>query len=134
MCKKHINKSSIVKAAGFPLAVQCNELIVECAKHYDPNRRMIVGPDRRELAYLSKYAINEAFQIPQLNHMITKSKDAAKVVYEDDPDGCEEIINKYWMVKSKARQSKLPNRLHKIDFKEEFRDLITFLGRVFGIL
>lgn len=71
---KMMIESGIVKAASFPPTMQCNELIVECAKHYDANKRIIVAPDGRKLAYLSERAINEAFRIPEFSGMIYKSK------------------------------------------------------------
>lgn len=112
---KMMMDSGIVKVVGFPLAVQCYELIVECARHYDPNRRVIVTLDGREIAYLSEEAIGEAFHIPQFKNMIYKNSEGAKIVYDADPD------------KRKPRISKLLGKLHRIDLKEEFGDLITLL-------
>ncbi|XP_057824015.2 chaperone protein dnaJ 72 isoform X2 [Cryptomeria japonica] len=37
-CTRAMIEIGIVKAAGFPLAVQCNKLIIECARHYDPDK------------------------------------------------------------------------------------------------
>lgn len=125
---KMMIESEIVKAAGFPLAVQCNELIVECAKHYDASKRMIVAPDGRELSYLSERTISEAFHIPEFTAMIYKSKEKERAFYDDDPDKCLGIINKYWLLKSRPGLSKIPANLHKIYSKQEFNDLITMLN------
>lgn len=42
---KKMIESGIVNAAGFLPAIQCNELIVEFARHYDANTRIVVAPD-----------------------------------------------------------------------------------------
>lgn len=113
---KRMIESGIVHATSFLQSIQCNELIVESAKHYDANTRTIVAPDGRVLAYLSETTIGEAFPISDHKAMVYKSK-GAQVIYDDDPDGCLGIINKYWVLKSRLGISKVPKRLHRIDFK-----------------
>lgn len=124
--------SGIIKAASFPPAIQCYELMIECAKHYDSHTRTIVAKDGRVLAYFSETTINEAFHLPEPRDMIYISIEGAKAVYEDDPKACLEIINKYWLLKSRPSKSKMPSRPHRVDFKDEFRDFITLLNRVVG--
>lgn len=46
-CTREIIESGIIKAYGFSLAMQCNELIVECTRHYDPN----TTPDGNKLEH-----------------------------------------------------------------------------------
>lgn len=64
--------------------------------------------------------------------MIYKSKEATQIVYDDDPDKCLGIINKYWLLKSRPSLSKILDKLHRIDFKEQFDDLVTLLNRIVG--
>lgn len=54
--------------------------------------------------------------------------------FDDDPNKCLGIINKYWLLKSRLGKSKLPVKLHRIDFKEESSDLITMFNRIVGAL
>lgn len=84
------------------------------------------------LAYLFETAIDEAFHIEDHKGMIYTSKQGAQVVYDDDLDRCLGLINKHWVLKTRPGLSKVPSRLHIIDFKEEFGDLITLLNRVIG--
>lgn len=91
-----------------------------------------MAPDGRELTYLSKEAISKAFHIPEFNNIIYKSKEAAQVVYDNDLDKCLGIINKYWLLKSRPSLSKMPTKLHKIDFKEEFGELLMPSNSRFG--
>lgn len=49
-------KSGIVHAAGFLPTMQCTELVVECARHYNPTSKDIVAPDGRVLANISEEA------------------------------------------------------------------------------
>lgn len=53
--------NKIVEGTCFPLAIQCNELIVECARHCDPQERQIWALDGRVLTYLKEVAIKEFF-------------------------------------------------------------------------
>lgn len=64
--------------------------------------------------------------------MVYKSKEGAQAIFEDDSDKCLGIINKYWLLKGRLGIFKIPKKLHRIDFKEEFGDLITLLNRVMG--
>lgn len=88
------------KIVGFLPAIQCNELIVECVRHYDVSTRTVVAPDGRVLAYVSETAISEAFDTQDHKGMVYKSKEAAQAIYEDDLDRCLGIINKYWVLKT----------------------------------
>lgn len=65
----NIMKSGIYQATGFPPSVQCNELVLECVKHYDPRTRMIKSPKGAMLAYLPEEAITEVFGIPRSKDM-----------------------------------------------------------------
>lgn len=47
---KRIIESGIIKAADFPPAIRCHELMIECAKHYDSHSRTIVAEDGTVLA------------------------------------------------------------------------------------
>lgn len=129
---KRIIESGIIKGASFPPTVRCHELMIECAKQYDSHSRIIVAKDGIVLSYLSKGAISEAFHLPEQRDRIYKSLEGAKSTYEDDPDTCLNFINKNWLLKSQPRLNKVPNVPHKIDFQDEFRDLITMLNRVVG--
>lgn len=96
---KKMIESGIVNAAGFLPTIQCNELIVECVRHYVADTRTIVAPNGRVLAYLSKIAINEAFHILDHKSIVYKRKEGAQSIYDDDTDRCPDIINKYWVLK-----------------------------------
>lgn len=37
----NIMKNGIYHTAGFPPSIQCNELMVDCARHYDPQTKTI---------------------------------------------------------------------------------------------
>lgn len=67
---RRIIESGIIKAAGFPPAVKCHELMIECAHHYDSQSRTIVTKDGNILAYLSEEAIDEALHLPDHKDMI----------------------------------------------------------------
>lgn len=67
---KKMIESGLINADGFPPVVQCYELIMECAQHYDSESRRIVAKDGKVIAYLSKTAISETFHLPKPKEMI----------------------------------------------------------------
>lgn len=69
---KRIVRNGIFQAAGFPPAMDCAELMVECAIHYDAQKRQIVAPDGRILAHLSEVVIQETFGIPEHSRTVYK--------------------------------------------------------------
>lgn len=85
-------KSGIVSADGFPPTVQCLELILECAKHYNPERRAILTSNGKLLANLTTGAIGETFGILAFHSMTYKTKDRAATIYEAGVERCAEII------------------------------------------
>lgn len=42
-------------------------------------------------------------------------------------------MNRDWIEKPKSHYSKFPKQLHRSDFKLEYNDIITLLGRVMGL-
>lgn len=91
-----------------------------------------MAEDGNVLAYLAERATSKAFHLPEHRDMIYRSLDGAKSIYEDDPNTCLSIINRDWLQKSRPRLDKIPNGPYRMDFQEEFKDLITLLGRVVG--
>lgn len=74
----NIMKSGIYHAAGFPPSIQCNELMVECARHYDPQFRTIKTPKGLVLAYLAEESKREVFRIPSHREMRVRTKEDAQ--------------------------------------------------------
>ena len=49
--------SGLVEAAGFPVAVQAPELIVECINHYNPDTKQILLPDQSVLISVDRQVV-----------------------------------------------------------------------------
>lgn len=64
--------------------------------------------------------------------MVYISIEGAKSTYDDDPDACAKIIDKFWLKKSRGGRSRWPDKLHRIEFNDEFKDFITLLHRLIG--
>lgn len=92
-------KSGIAVVASFPLAIQCPDLILECAKHYKPERKIISTSDGRLLATVTPEAITEAFGIPPQYSMAYRTISGAQEVYDMGPARGADIINKQWLLK-----------------------------------
>lgn len=78
---KKLTRNGIAHIASFPPAVQCSELVLECARHYDPERKIVVAPDGSKISYLMEISIAEVFNVPTYDKMIYKSKDDALALY-----------------------------------------------------
>lgn len=101
-------KSGIVAVASFPPPIQCPDLILECAKHYNLERKTISTLDGRLLATLTPESIGEAFGIPSHHSMRYRTSNGAKAVYDVGPTRCADLINKQWLLKPRPHVSKMP--------------------------
>lgn len=77
---------------------------MECAKHYNAERRVILALYGKLLAILIAEAIGETFGILAYQSMMYKSKERA---YDAGYERCVGIINKVWMQKPQPHISKL---------------------------
>jgi hypothetical protein len=75
---RRMMRNGTVQAARFLPTVECAELMVECARHYDTQERKIIALDRRVLAHLGELAIQEAFGIPSYIRTSYKTKEDTK--------------------------------------------------------
>ena len=128
----NIVRSGLYAAAGFPPAIQCSELIMECANCYEKEHRSITSPDGQVLANLTPAAIGEAFGIPVHRNMIYKSRERAERMYASAFERCMDTINTHWMSTPKPSRTKLPKQIIADDLKQEYCDLIMMLSRVGG--
>ena len=55
--------SRLVEAAGFPVAVQALELILECINHYNPDTKQILLPDQIVLISIDRQVVVNSLQI-----------------------------------------------------------------------
>lgn len=94
----NIMKSSIYQAVGFPPSVQCSELLVECAKNYDPITWMIQSHKGIVLAYLAEDAIVEVFGVPKSVNMWEKTKDEYEAKFLKKAEVCMIVVNKEWTI------------------------------------
>lgn len=126
-------RNGIVQAAGFPPAMECAELMFECAIHYNAQERQIIAPDGRVLAHLGELAIQETFGIPNYNRTSYKTKEDAKRLYEDQLELYATNVNKSWLEKPRPSLKKVPKKLLHTNFKEDYGDIILLLNRVISV-
>lgn len=129
---RRMMRNGIVQEAGFPPAIECSELIVECAIYYNAQDKQIVAPDGRVLAYLEELAIQEAFGIPNYHTTTFKTKEETGGLYEEQIEPCGTTINKLQLEKSRPTYKKMPKKLLHPDFKDDYGDIILLLNRVMG--
>lgn len=90
-------KNVIYHVAGFLPAVLCNKLMVECARHYDPQTRTILAPSGVVLAFLSEEAIRKTFGIPHYDGMLNRTKQESSTLFEKAPGRCMGLATSDWM-------------------------------------
>lgn len=78
-------KSGLVHVAGFPPAIQCYELILECARQYVFDKKRVVSTEGRVLENFSPVSIAQAFDMPDLPSVCALSIDTTKTYYENEP-------------------------------------------------
>ncbi|XP_059071493.1 uncharacterized protein LOC131062988 [Cryptomeria japonica] len=97
-----------LRAAG---CEQCPDLILECAKHYNQERKTISTSDGKLLAILTPESIGEAFRFPSHHSMTYKTINGARAIYEAGPGRCGDMINNKWLLKPRPHISKMPKIL-----------------------
>lgn len=80
---RRMKESSLSHVAGFPSMVQCYELVLECARHYDQDTQRIIGPQGRIIANLNPVSIAQTFNMPNRSHVEGFTIEAAQKYYDD---------------------------------------------------
>lgn len=132
--EQKITHTRLAQASGFPPTQLWPELVLECARHYDSRIRIIVGPQGKVMENLTEESIAKVFNIASHHKLIEEInvRDFTKF-YEEDSNRALQIMNNAWILKRKPHYSKLPKQLHMSDFKQEYNDIISLLGRVMGV-
>lgn len=94
---------------------------------------MVVGPQGRILGNLTEDFIAKTFNIVSHHKLVKINIEEAKDFYTKDPDKALAIINSNWIAKTKPHYSNFTKQLHRSDFKLEYNDMITLLGRIMGL-
>lgn len=126
-------ESGIAQAAGFPLAVQNYELVVEATKHYQPETRLVVLKGM-VMADFTPEAIGEAFDIPLPDNPTIVTMDEAQIAYDKNPTLCKTLINEEWFKERRPLSTRIGKKTHISDFHNEYGDMVTLLSCVMGLL
>jgi len=73
--------SGLAHAAGFPVAVQCIALVLECMKHCNPETREIKTIDDKLIVRLDSVLIGITFRIPIRDHFVNIQKKACSSIF-----------------------------------------------------
>lgn len=80
---RRMMESGLSHVAGFPSAMQCYELVLECANHYDQDTHRIIGPQGRVVSNLNPVSIAQAFDMLDRSHVVGFTIEAAQEFYND---------------------------------------------------
>jgi len=129
-----IMRSGTIEAACFPPALPCPEMIIECVKKYEVDTRQIIAKDGTILAYLQTEAVEETFNIPTKERMISISIQQGQQEYDVDSKTKLQEIRREWMANPAMKfNMNNPPQFHKSDFHPEIGYLIMFLNRMTGM-
>lgn len=103
---KRMLESGLAHVVGFPSIVQCYELVLECARHYDSGTQRIVNPQGIVLANLNPISITQTFDMLDRSHVVEANMETAKRYHEEETVKSQQIINS-WFEKKKSHFSKL---------------------------
>lgn len=74
---KVITHKGLAQVVGFPPSIQCHELVMECVRHYDSNKRVILGPQGRIMENITEEFIVGTFNIGSHQKLVKiKGKEA----------------------------------------------------------
>ena len=108
---ERLKGSGLVEAAGFPVAVQAPEVMLECINHYIPDSKQILLPDQSVLISVDRQAVVNCLRLPEWEEFSDLTMGGAmskfslkKMVWR------KEIMNS-WFQKPRGAKSKVPNSL-----------------------
>lgn len=61
---RRMKESGLSHIAGFPSIVQCYDIVLECARHYNQSTQRIIGPQGRVVENLNPVSIVQNFDMP----------------------------------------------------------------------
>lgn len=80
---KRMMESGLSHVDGFPSTVQCYELVLKCAKHYDQDTKRIIGPQGRIVANLNPISITQTFDMLDRSHVVAFNIKVAHEFYDE---------------------------------------------------
>jgi hypothetical protein len=99
--------SRLAHVVRFTPTIQCYELVLKCARHYDLGTPWIIGSQGRVLASFTPHSVAQNFDIPDRPHVVGLDLSIAKGYYDDDPSKYLKAINS-WLENPRPYVSKLP--------------------------
>ncbi|XP_059071722.1 uncharacterized protein LOC131869329 [Cryptomeria japonica] len=123
--------SGLVEAIAFPLSLQSVDLVVQCAQYYDEDERKIIGTLGDTVLDISPQMIQRVFCIPQYTKYECIDWIVASNYYENKNNKASKFINERLILESTRNVKKLARGQHRAEFKEEAKDYITLLSRVY---
>lgn len=99
---RRIANNGLVDAACFPIAVQCSQLVVECARGYNPGAREIRTADGYLMAKLDGISIAIVLRLPYKEKFTCPDKQKAYKYFSDNKSKCLNNLAKEWMVTSQS--------------------------------
>ncbi|XP_057860837.1 uncharacterized protein LOC131069432 [Cryptomeria japonica] len=95
----------VLDGAYFPIMVKCPELMVECARGYNPDAREIRIVDGRLMAKLDGISIAIILRLPYKEKFTYIDKQKAYKYFSDNRSKCLNNLAKEWMMTSRGGQS-----------------------------
>lgn len=79
---------------------------------------------------LIEESIEDTFNIGSHQKLVRINIKDVEDFYAKDLDKALAMMNNNWITKPNSHYSKFPKQLHRSDFKVEYNDMITLLGKI----
>ena len=124
--------SGFLEVVVFPLAIECPELVVECANHYDPNTRCIKEFSGEVLVRISETSVSSALRIPHKEPYEPWTFEKPEHLYCDRKKNYDSVVAQTWLLRPAEGGSRFPKPLTIEHFIKEIVDIMLLLNRVKG--
>lgn len=119
-----------MEATTFPLSIECPELVVECANHYDLNTRCIKKPSGEVLVRICRTSASATLRIPHKEPYEPWTLEEYEHLYHDGKKNYDKIIAQTWLLRPAEGGSRLHKPLTIKHFIKEIADIVLLLNRI----
>ena len=114
------------------MTIGCLELVIECAKHYDPSSKCVKKISGEVVVKINRASVYLALKIPHKESDEPWTFEEAEHLYVDRKKSYDSIVAQSWLLKPEESDSRLPKPLIIEHFIKEIVDIVLLLNKIKG--
>ncbi|KAH9299425.1 hypothetical protein KI387_031107, partial [Taxus chinensis] len=128
-----IHDSGLAFAGGFPILVQCADIVLSCGAHFNPNSSELANMHGELIGKIDAVVIGTALRIPEMDNVIVISQNRAQALFYHDSEKYKARVAKSWLKNPKKGVSHLSKTLfhnikityhHRADTEDYWADCV----------